>query len=110
MISLFTRSLFSIAVLGFILPACGPSERAQAISQLNGNASNGEQFYTEYCKNCHAADGRGGPRGVDLIKHRSHHDDAELIDQIIEGGGNMPSFGYLDDQVIADIISYIHSL
>ena len=92
-----------------IISGCGPSERALNIAELSGDPEVGKTHYNDLCARCHGEDGRGG-RGLNLIKHRKHHDDAELIDTVLEGGGGMPSFGYLEDQLIADIISHIREL
>src|SRR5262247_2637221 len=45
------------------------------------------------CRNCHALGGRGGDRGpaLDTVAVRLTHD--QLIRQVIQGGGNMPTYG-----------------
>ena len=98
-----------IAFLTCLLFACAPSERALKIAKLNGNAAEGKVYYENKCSRCHGTDGRGG-QGLNLIEHRDGHDDAELIDTILEGSGSMPSFNHLEDQEIADIISHIRAL
>ena len=92
-----------------LIAGCGPSDRALRIAKISGDSDVGEMKYNEMCARCHGEDGRGG-RGYNLIKHRRAHDDAELIDTILEGGGGMPSFKHLEDQTIADIISHIRAL
>ena len=92
-----------------LLVGCGPSDRALKIAKISGDSTLGEMKYNEMCARCHGADGRGG-RGLNLIKHRRAHDDAELIDTILEGGNGMPTFKHLEDQTIADIISHIRAL
>ena len=92
-----------------IFVCCGPSDRALRIAKLSGEGETGKPLYNDLCSRCHGLDGRGG-KGANLIKHRSHHDDAELIDSVIEGGGGMPSFRSLEDQELADIVRYIRTL
>src|SRR5262244_1488373 len=45
------------------------------------------------CRNCHALGGTGGDRGpaLDTVAVRLTHD--QLIRQVIQGGGNMPTYG-----------------
>ena len=103
------KKIFLIPLVMSLAISCAPSERAVRISKLQGIAMTGKVHYNELCSNCHGSDGRGG-RGVNLIEHRDGHDEAELIDMILEGGNGMPSYQHLEDQLIADIISYIMNL
>jgi ubiquinol-cytochrome c reductase cytochrome b subunit len=50
-------------------------------------------FQAKQCHNCHALDGLGGQRGpaLDSVAVRLTQD--QLIRQVIQGGGNMPSYG-----------------
>jgi ubiquinol-cytochrome c reductase cytochrome b subunit len=50
-------------------------------------------FQAKQCHNCHALDGLGGQRGpaLDSVAVRLTAD--QLIRQVIQGGGNMPSYG-----------------
>jgi ubiquinol-cytochrome c reductase cytochrome b subunit len=50
-------------------------------------------FQAKQCHNCHALDGLGGQRGpaLDSVAVRLTRD--QLIRQVIQGGGNMPSYG-----------------
>ena len=50
-------------------------------------------FQVKQCRNCHALGGRGGDRGpaLDTVAVRLTHD--QLIRQVIQGGGNMPTYG-----------------
>ena len=103
-ISRYISVVFLTLIIG-----CGPGERALSIDDLSGDPVTGELQYNDLCSRCHETNGRGG-RGANLIEHRDGHDDAELIEYVLEGSGIMPSFSYLDDQVIADIIAHIRSL
>jgi ubiquinol-cytochrome c reductase cytochrome b subunit len=53
----------------------------------------GAVFQAKQCHNCHALDGLGGQRGpaLDSVAVRLTQD--QLIRQVIQGGGNMPSYG-----------------
>src|SRR5262245_16156695 len=50
-------------------------------------------FQVKQCRNCHALGGRGGDRGpaLDSVAVRLTHD--QLIRQVLQGGGNMPTYG-----------------
>ena len=50
-------------------------------------------FQVKQCRNCHALGGTGGARGpaLDTVAVRLTHD--QLIRQVIQGGGNMPTYG-----------------
>ena len=50
-------------------------------------------FQNKQCRNCHSLDGVGGLRGpaLDSIAARMTQD--QIIRQILQGGGNMPSYG-----------------
>src|SRR5262245_33037215 len=50
-------------------------------------------FQAKQCRNCHALGGTGGARGpaLDTVAVRLTHD--QLIRQVIQGGGNMPTYG-----------------
>src|SRR5262249_18117509 len=50
-------------------------------------------FQLKQCRNCHALGGTGGDRGpaLDSVAVRLTHD--QLIRPVIQGGGNMPTYG-----------------
>jgi ubiquinol-cytochrome c reductase cytochrome b subunit len=50
-------------------------------------------FQNKQCRNCHALGGEGGQRGpaLDAVATRLTRD--EMVRQVIQGGGNMPSYG-----------------
>jgi ubiquinol-cytochrome c reductase cytochrome b subunit len=50
-------------------------------------------FQVKQCRNCHALGGSGGKRGpaLDTVAVRLTQD--QLIRQVIQGGGNMPTYG-----------------
>jgi ubiquinol-cytochrome c reductase cytochrome b subunit len=50
-------------------------------------------FQNKTCRNCHVLGQTGGLRGPDLTDVAARLDANELIRQVIQGGGLMPSFG-----------------
>jgi ubiquinol-cytochrome c reductase cytochrome b subunit len=50
-------------------------------------------FQLKQCRNCHAIGGTGGDRGpaLDSVAVRLTHD--QLVRQVLQGGGNMPTYG-----------------
>lgn len=73
--------------------------------------------YSQFCINCHKADGAGGPFELEggktltvpsLREHGLRDSDAELAEQIRDGGDGMPAFKTrLDDRRIADLVRFI---
>jgi ubiquinol-cytochrome c reductase cytochrome b subunit len=45
------------------------------------------------CRNCHTLDGAGGQRGPALDSIATHMTEDQIIRQVLQGGGNMPSYG-----------------
>jgi ubiquinol-cytochrome c reductase cytochrome b subunit len=45
------------------------------------------------CRNCHMLDGTGGQRGPALDSVATHMTEDQIIRQVLQGGGNMPSYG-----------------
>jgi len=50
-------------------------------------------FQVKQCHNCHALEGMGGQRGPALDSVAVQLTQDQLIRQVIQGGGNMPSYG-----------------
>lgn len=87
------------------------------------SAANGLKVYTQICISCHQADGGGVPRmNPPLIKTPwVLGDQKRLIKIVLNGfkedveisGDNytnvMPSFAYLKDQEIADVLTYVRN-
>ena len=53
----------------------------------------GDLFYKKACIYCHAVSGYGGKRGPDLTYVGSRLTSEQITIKIVNGGGNMPSFG-----------------
>lgn len=100
-----TRSLAILIFLG--TTACF------GFAQSNSAATQ----YKTSCITCHGADGRGTPTGKSLQVADFHsprvqqQTDAQLIQVVTEGRGNMPPFGdRLSKDQIAALVKYIRNL
>jgi len=90
-------------LLGFLL-ACG-GDRTEDILALTGDADAGASVYTSECAGCHGADGEGGV-GPAMTTVVPAHTDAQFVDVVLVGVGEMPAHDYMDDQEIADVLAY----
>ena len=106
--NLITQLFLTILTLSF-LSACGPSDRAISLAEIDGVAADGKALYDANCASCHGMTARGGS-GPNLVKELAEHDDADMIEVILTGDGSMPPYDSLEDQEIADIMAYIKSL
>ena len=88
-----------------LLAACngGAGSRADDILALTGDATSGETLFADNCAVCHAADGSGGT-GPNLSWESVS---AEVVNVILSGEEDMPSFSDLTDQEIADILAWL---
>ena len=70
----------------------------------------GQAIYESNCARCHGADGIG-TRGPDLIDINTNVPDPQVsIDQVINGGGGMPSFGgRLSADEIQATVDYVYA-
>jgi ubiquinol-cytochrome c reductase cytochrome b subunit len=50
-------------------------------------------FQAKQCHNCHSLEGEGGKRGPALDQVAQRLTAAQLVRQVIQGGGNMPAYG-----------------
>jgi ubiquinol-cytochrome c reductase cytochrome b subunit len=50
-------------------------------------------FQNMQCRNCHSVGGAGGMRGPDLDAVATRLTEAQLVRQVVQGGGNMPAYG-----------------
>lgn len=85
----------------------GSSADVDAVLALTGDATAGADVFAGSCgqSTCHAADGSGG-EGVDLREHIPEHTDAQLVELMIDGEGEMPATG-LTAQEEADVLAYL---
>jgi ubiquinol-cytochrome c reductase cytochrome b subunit len=63
------------------------------------------------CRNCHALGGTGGERGPALDSVATRLTKAEMVRQVIQGGGNMPAYGkMLSPAEVEALVSYMQTL
>jgi aldose sugar dehydrogenase len=98
-----------------------PQTKTNGVTKSNTGVS-GRTLYAQYCASCHKDDGKG-VTGTFPPLHRSKTvaDKKALIDIVLKGmkgpvtinGVNydqqMPSFSFLGDQQLADLLSYVRS-
>jgi ubiquinol-cytochrome c reductase cytochrome b subunit len=68
-------------------------------------------FQAKQCRNCHSIGGSGGQRGpaLDSVALRMTH--AQLVRQVVQGGGNMPAYGkQLNPAEVAALVSFLDTL
>lgn len=77
---------------------------------VEATAINGQELYESNCARCHGADGIG-TRGPDLIDINTNVPDQQVaFDQIVNGGGGMPSFGArLSEDEIQAMVDYVYA-
>jgi predicted lipoprotein with Yx(FWY)xxD motif/mono/diheme cytochrome c family protein len=72
--------------------------------------SAGQDLYMQICVACHAADGLGGQGGPSLVNRGIIANSQAVVDQIVLGGGDMPSFGHMyDNEQVAAIATFIRN-
>ena len=108
-----------LVLLGAGLPAASPAARARqagAITEKNeGHAHDqGKRSFAVRCAPCHGLDGRGGEHAAGIINTASAAAQTnEALAATIRSGipdKGMPSFGFLPDQQIMEIVRYVHEL
>jgi ubiquinol-cytochrome c reductase cytochrome b subunit len=68
-------------------------------------------FQAMQCRNCHSIGGRGGERGPALDSVATRLTEDQLIRQVVQGGGNMPSYGKsLSPPQITALVSFLGTL
>lgn len=68
-------------------------------------------FQNMQCRNCHSLDGIGGKRGPDLSTVATRLTESQLIRQVLQGGGNMPSYGSaLSPQQTTALVDFLGTL
>lgn len=114
--------------LGVLLVVCAVTLLAAACDDggdsgdIVGNAADGATLYAAIpgndidCVQCHGAGGKGdgplassyNPAPSDLTV--TPLSDADLASVIRDGVGNMPAYGKLSDQQVADLVAHINTL
>ena len=85
------------------------------VKYLNGRSPLERQgaavFQEKQCRNCHAIGGSGGERGpaLDSVALRKTH--AQLVRQVLQGGGNMPAYGKnLNPAEVTALVAFLTTL
>ena len=85
------------------------------VQYLNGRSPLERQgaavFQEKQCRNCHSIGGSGGQRGpaLDTVALRKTH--AQLVRQVVQGGGNMPAYGKnLNPAEVDALVSFLDTL
>ncbi|HEY0162946.1 MAG TPA: c-type cytochrome [Edaphobacter sp.] len=81
---------------------------------LSSHEAAGAKTFSTNCAGCHGADGRGGERAPNIATSRNiialSDDDLEGIVKKGVPGTGMPSFSYLGDQPVKDVLAYLRRL
>lgn len=85
------------------------------VQYLNGRSplerTGAAVFQEKQCRNCHSIGGSGGMRGpaLDSVAVRKTH--AQLVRQVVQGGGNMPAYGkQLNSAEVDALVSFLDTL
>lgn len=107
------RSLIFVCACLFAIAAVSPAQQANSnMGQQQGDHA--RRAFANRCAPCHGLDGRGGEHAPAIVNTsgastRSDQETARIIRSGIPDKG-MPSFHFLTNQQIAEIISYIRYL
>ena len=109
------KTLFSFLLLGF----SGLSMQLYQQKPLEQSIADGEEIYTDFCLQCHMANGKGVPGSFPPLANSDYLNDVDQSIHAIKFGlkgpitvngksynSNMISQG-LDDEEIADVMNYI---
>ena len=91
-------------------PAETEAVETQADEGGGDPAAGAEVFASAGCGGCHTLEDAGatGTRAPNLDTRVPEIDEARIIDQVTNGGANMPAFGdRLDEQQIRDVAAYL---
>ncbi len=85
------------------------------VQYLNGRTPLERQgaaiFQEKQCRNCHSIGGSGGMRGPSLDSVAVRKTNAQLVRQVVQGGGNMPAYGKnLNPAEVAALVSFLDTL
>jgi len=120
---LFIPDIVSISVLAQNRPIEHKPITKPGAGTSSASVANGRKIYIRYCLSCHQADGGGVQNMNPPLIGTSYvlGDKARIIGIVLDGfnqgveiGGQtytnaMPSFKYLKDKDVADVLTYIRS-
>lgn len=96
----------SLFVLASMLAAACGTTGSDEVMALTADSAAGKPLYETHCASCHAADFSG--IGSAPALEREPGERSEIVDTILDGKGEMPSFrDQLEYQEIADISAYV---
>ena len=103
------KTMMTILVAAFVVQTTlvYSDDRQEPLSEdaLTGR----ELWHANACQVCHQVYGQGGFLGPDLTNAASYLDNARLDLLLKEGSGQMPAFGFTDEQV-AHMAAYLKAL
>jgi mono/diheme cytochrome c family protein len=119
MISVGQKALLSCAA-AVLLAGCGPKlPPSKPASEFTPQEASGAAIYGKLCARCHSANTTRNIHGPGLqamykqpyLPSGAPSKDDRVITAIRQGRGMMPGFANeLDDQQLADLIAYLHTL
>ena len=103
------KTMLTVLVAAFVVQtALVYSDERQ--EPLSADALSGrELWHANACQVCHQVYGQGGFLGPDLTNASSYLDNARLDLLLKEGSGQMPAFGFTDEQV-SHMAAYLKAL
>jgi cytochrome c oxidase cbb3-type subunit 3 len=98
----------------FAMVCFGQQARTGATQEAARARNEGKRSFTRRCAPCHGLDGRGGEHAPGIVNASvAQPRTDEGLAATIRGGipdKGMPSFGFLTDQQILEIVQYVHEL
>ena len=94
----------SVALLTCVLPV------SRSYATPSAEQRGQQLFATKGCPRCHGPNGVGGRKGPDLQLVRKRRSRESMVDQIRDGGKEMPAFGTaLSQQEIEDLVGFLRA-
>ena len=110
--TLFFLILATISLLGLVfvvIQANKTDPYIKSTMEIHGSAENGNNLFRMNCVGCHGISAQGLV-GPDLHNVTEELSDKKIIVQVVKGlTPPMPSFD-IDEESMADLIAYLHSL
>ena len=110
----------SLAAGGILFGGCRPPlPPSKPLAEITAQEASGYQVYQSLCARCHYANSSAGYKGPGLqalykqpyLPSGAPANDDRITSAIVHGRGMMPAFGdKLDEQQLADLIAYLHTL
>jgi cytochrome c oxidase cbb3-type subunit III len=83
-------------------------------SSASANSDAGVRTFATYCSGCHGEDGRGGERAPNIASTRNivamSDEDLESVVRKGVSGSGMPSFSFLGDPEIHNVVAHLRNL